>query len=77
LLDELGLRRTDSQGNFVYFDTGRPHAEVAAALQAEGVVIGRAFPPYATWVRITIGLPEENARAQAVIRRLLAPAVRR
>jgi histidinol-phosphate aminotransferase len=77
LLDELGLRRTESQGNFVYFDAGRPHAEVAAALQAEGVVIGRAFPPYATWVRITIGLPEENARAQAVIRRLFAPAGRR
>ena len=71
VLDALKLRHTDSQANFVYFDAGRPQTEVAKALLAEGVVVSRAFPPYATWVRITIGLPEENARAQAALRRIL------
>jgi histidinol-phosphate aminotransferase len=66
-LDGLKLRHTDSQANFVYFDAGRPHPEVAAALQAEGVMVGRAFPPYTNWVRITIGLPEENIRAQTAL----------
>jgi histidinol-phosphate aminotransferase len=72
MLDELKLRHTDSQANFVYFDAGRPQAEVAAALKAEGVIVGRAFPPYSQWVRITIGLPEENLRAQAALRKFLA-----
>jgi len=70
VLDGLNLRRTESEANFVFFDAGRPQAEVAKALAAEGVVIGRAFAPYETWVRITIGLPEENARAQAAVKRL-------
>ncbi len=35
---------------------------------------GLVFAPYETWVRITIGLPEENARAQAAVRRLFTPA---
>lgn len=71
VLDGLKLRHTDSQANFVYFDAGRPQTEVAKALLAEGVVVSRAFPPYATWVRITIGLSEENTRAQAALRRIL------
>ncbi len=71
VLDGLKLRHTDSQANFVYFDAGRPHAEVAAALQASGVLVGRAFPPYATWVCITIGLPPDNVRAQAALRQAL------
>jgi histidinol-phosphate aminotransferase len=70
VLDGLNLRRTESEANFVFFDAGRPQAEAAKALAAEGVVIGRAFAPYETWVRITIGLPEENARAQAAVKRL-------
>ena len=70
-LDALKLRHTDSQANFVYFDAGWPQADVAKTLLAAGVVIGRAFPPYDTWVRITIGLPEENARAQAALRQAL------
>ncbi len=70
-LNALGLRHTAAAGNFVYFDAGRPADEVAAAFAREGIVIGRVFPPYNTWVRISIGLPEENARARAVARRLL------
>jgi histidinol-phosphate aminotransferase len=72
VLDRLKLRHTDSQANFVYFDAGRPQPEVAKALLAEGVAIGRAFAPYDTWVRITIGLPAENARAQAALEKFLA-----
>lgn len=70
VLDALKLRHTDSQANFIYFDAGRPQTEVAKALLADGVMVARAFAPHATWVRITIGLPEENARAQAALRRI-------
>lgn len=76
VLGELGLRHTQSQGNFVYFDAGRPHAEVAAALQDAGILIGRAFPPHDTWVRITVGRPQENAPAHLALRRFYAEARR-
>jgi histidinol-phosphate aminotransferase len=71
LLDSMRLRHSDSRGNFVFFETGRPNHEIAAAMHARGIEIGRAFPPFDDWVRISIGLPHENAMAQAVIAELL------
>ena len=69
-----GLRTPDvrgsaeSTGNFVFFETGRPHEEFAAAMLARGVDIGRAFPPLDRWARISLGLPEDNARARDALR---------
>jgi histidinol-phosphate aminotransferase len=71
LFRTLGVRFTESHGNFVFFDSGRPHQVVAAALAAEGIDIGRAFPPLDTWVRISIGLPEHNAVARQKVAELL------
>lgn len=57
-IDALGLERTDSRANFVYF-----RAAAADALRTEAakrnIRIGRAFPPLADWVRITVGTPKE------------------
>ncbi len=71
LFRKLNIRHSDSRGNFVFFDAGRPHHEVAAALAAKGIDIGRPFPPLDTWVRISIGLPHDNAAARAAIAELL------
>lgn len=71
LLDTIGRRRSDSRGNFVFFETGQPHELIAAQLLHEGIEIARAFPPFDRWVRISIGLPAENARARDAIERLL------
>jgi len=73
VLDSLGLRHTDARGNFVFFESGRPHAELAAAMRARGVEIGRSFPPLEGWTRISVGLPEENALAQSILRDVLHP----
>jgi histidinol-phosphate aminotransferase len=70
LLDKLGILHTDSQANFVYIDLQKPYEEVAAWFAQKGIRVGRVFAPYDTWIRITIGLPEENANAQAVVRQL-------
>lgn len=66
-LRRLGLRYAEPAGNFVFFDTGRPQAEVVAALKARRILVARAFPPYDTWVRISIGTPAENRLAQAAL----------
>ena len=61
VVDLLTPPRTESQANFLFFDAGRPQA--AKALATEGVLVGRTFAPYVTWLRITICFPGENARA--------------
>lgn len=71
LLDELSAMHTASSANFLFFDTGRPEPEFAEALRRRGVEIGRAFPPYGNWARITIGLPSENRTVQEHVRELL------
>jgi histidinol-phosphate aminotransferase len=71
LFDVLKLRHSDSRGNFVFFETGRPHQEFAAALLARGIDIGRAFPPLERWARISIGLPRENELARETVAELL------
>lgn len=71
LLRELGRPYAASQTNFVFFQTGRPHAEVHAAMMRESVAIARAFPPMTDWARITLGLPEENELARAALRKVL------
>ena len=69
-LDKLNLQHTTSQANFVYFDIKKPYDEVAAQFKSKGITIGRSFAPYTTWIRVTIGLPSENIRAQEVIKEL-------
>ncbi len=69
-LDAKGWRRTDSHGNFVYFDIGKPHDQVMGELRGRGIRIGRAFPPYDSWLRITIGLPEQNQYVKDAIDQL-------
>jgi len=72
LFRELKLKFTPSRGNFVFFETGVSHAEFAAVLLQQGIVIGRIFPPYDRWARISIGLPPENALARDSVRRVLS-----
>jgi histidinol-phosphate aminotransferase len=72
LLRGLNVPVTASCGNFVFFKTAMPHADFAAAMLEEGIDIGRAFPPYERWARISIGLPLENALARAAVQRLMS-----
>jgi histidinol-phosphate aminotransferase len=72
VLEGLRLRHSSATANFIFFDSGRPQAQLALAFAAKGIDIGRAFPPLDTWARISIGLPEENARAQEALRKMLA-----
>ena len=72
VLDDLHLPHTRAQASFVFFDTGHPQEQLVQKLRAQDIVIARAFPPYTTWARITIGLPEENLRVQNALREALA-----
>ncbi len=69
-LEELGLRVAPSQANFVLADFGQPNRVVYDRLLRMGVIIRPMPPPIDTWLRITIGLPEENERLLAAVREL-------
>jgi histidinol-phosphate aminotransferase len=71
LFDRLHCRHADARGNFVFFEAGRPHHDVREALLGKGVDIGRGFQPLDHWVRISIGLPGQNAIARAAVTELL------
>ncbi len=69
---KLGKRHAEPQGNFVFFQTGMPAQEFAAKMRAEGVSVGRPFPPLTDWARVTIGLPEEMDVCHRALRKALA-----
>lgn len=58
-LKSLGRTHSVSHTNFVFFHAGMPAAAVQQRMLAKGFLIGRAFPPYHDWVRISIGTPDE------------------
>lgn len=70
-LDKLGLPYLPSQTNFVFFKTGRPIAEVQAAMLAQGVAVGRPFPPFLDWCRISTGTLEEVARFNQALEKVM------
>ncbi len=71
VLEELKLRHTSSETNFIFFDIGASQTRLAERLRSRGIEIARSFPPYTNWARITIGLPDENRRVQQALREVL------
>jgi histidinol-phosphate aminotransferase len=70
---ELGLDYIPSVGNFITIELGREAATVDKALLQEGVIT-RPVANYGlpNHLRISIGLPEENARCLAALKKVLA-----
>jgi histidinol-phosphate aminotransferase len=60
-LSGLGLAYAQPQGNFVFFDTGKPLERFTELMKARNILVGRPFPPYDNWCRITIGTEPEVA----------------
>lgn len=61
LLDSLNLDYTPSVGNFVFHHTGIEIREFQAMMKKRGFLVGRPFPPYEDWCRISIGSVKEMA----------------
>ena len=64
-LKSQGYAFTASQANFFMLDTKRPVKEVIAAMAAQKVFIGRPWPVWPTWARITVGTQPEMDAFQA------------
>jgi histidinol-phosphate aminotransferase len=64
----LRLTWYPSEANFVYVNLGRDGRQVFERLLREGVIVRHFEGP---WLRITIGMPEENTRCVAALERAL------
>jgi histidinol-phosphate aminotransferase len=58
-LTALKLRYAEPNGNFIFFDTGMPLKRFTELMRARNILVGRLFPPYENWCRITIGTEPE------------------
>jgi histidinol-phosphate aminotransferase len=58
-LARLNLAYAEPQGNFVFFDTGMPLEQFTGRMRARNILVGRRFPPFENWCRITIGTESE------------------
>lgn len=71
-LDKLGLERSESHANFVFFKSPVPADGLRARLAEAGILVGRPFPPLDAWIRITVGTEEEVTRTIAALLAVLA-----
>ena len=59
LLDHLKLDYVTSHTNFIFFHSQRDIRELGPKMLEKGVRIGRPFPPFYDWCRISTGTIEE------------------
>ncbi|HVW67712.1 MAG TPA: histidinol-phosphate transaminase [Steroidobacteraceae bacterium] len=76
-LARLGRRYAVPQGNFVFFDTGMPLEAFSDSMKARNILVGRLFPPYDTWCRITIGTEPEVATFLQALNEVLKSGITR
>lgn len=71
-LQKMGLDFCPSQGNFVFFDTGREAMPVFEAMLREGIILRPVkvygFPRH---LRMSAGLPEQNEAAILALKKVL------
>ena len=67
-----GFRVLPGEANYLFVDIRRDLPTFRAACEARGLLVGRLYAPANTWMRLTIGTPDEMQRAFAVLDSLLA-----
>jgi len=72
-LDKKGFRYlAGSQTNFFLLDVKRPGKDFAAAMAKEKVYVGRTWPMYPTYSRITVGTKDEMEKFKAALMKVMA-----
>lgn len=72
-LSTMGLQIAPSAANFLFVNTNHAANQIAEALQSRGAIVKPwATPGYDTFIRVSIGTPEENGRFLAAINDVLS-----
>lgn len=65
-LKAKGLNYLESHANFVMIDVRRDARPLIFAMPRRGVAVGRPFPPYTNYLRVSIGTEAEMAKFREV-----------
>ena len=69
---EMGYDSPDSQTNFVFVNIRKPAVEFRDACRAQGVAVGRDFPPMEkSYARISLGRMEDMEKAMPIFKQVL------
>lgn len=71
-LDDLNLEYIKSHTNFVFFKTGHPISKMIAEMKKENVLIGRPFPPFNEWARISTGTIENMKLFDRALKKVIS-----
>lgn len=71
-MDQLGLEYIKSNTNFIFFKSGRNIATFNKQMLDAGVKVGRPFPPYDNWCRISTGTIEEVQYFAETLKKVLS-----
>jgi histidinol-phosphate aminotransferase len=71
-LDGLGMEYVPSQTNFIFFKTGQSIADFGDKMLQAGVQVGRPFPPYLDWCRISTGSLEEVDTFNSALKKVMS-----
>ena len=70
-LDAKGIEYLNSQTNFMFIKTGMEITDLQPAMEKHGVLVGRPFPPYTKWCRLSMAKPEEMERFNSGLDKVL------
>jgi histidinol-phosphate aminotransferase len=71
-LDKHNFSFVPSVSNCFMVDVKKPGRQVLAALAKEKVVVGRVWPSWPTYLRVTVGLPDEMQKFQAAFLKVMS-----
>jgi histidinol-phosphate aminotransferase len=58
-LDDLKMPYVKSHANFVFFNSGKDIGELSKMMAEKDIQVGRPFPPYLKWCRVSTGKVED------------------
>lgn len=71
LFRRTGHRYLPSHTNFVFFQTRLPIKEFQDAMKKHAILVGRPFPPYLDWCRLSMAKMEEMPRFAAAFEEVI------
>ncbi len=71
-LDDLNLEYAPSNTNFIFFKSGRNIEKLQQQMLAKGIMVGRPFPPFDDWCRISTGTLEEVIQFNDALKKVLS-----
>jgi histidinol-phosphate aminotransferase len=71
-LEKLGYKSIPSQANFIMFDCKKPVVPIIKAMKDKNVAVGRLFPAYPNYMRLTIGKKSEMEAFVSAFKQVMA-----